>query len=83
VPPKKRLDIDASPRGIAGRPARGAGTSTISQQQHIIEKFDARPLRTSRRWSVNPAGYLYGAGLSVASLSFPQTVVFTTQVESR
>jgi hypothetical protein len=84
MPPKKEgVDVNASTCGIAGRPARGASTSTVSQQQYIIETFDARPLRTSRRWSMNLAGYLYGTGQSVASLGFPQTVCVYYLVESR
>jgi len=69
---KEGFDIDASPRGIAGWPARGAGTSAGSHQQDVIERFDARPLRTSKRWSVNLPGYLYGEGLSVAALGLPR-----------
>jgi len=82
MPPKKEGgDVDASPRGIAGRPARGASTSMGSQQHYVIEELDARPLRTSRRWSMNLAGFLVGAGPSIGSLGFPQTVcVYNSQL---
>ena len=54
-----------------------------SQQHYVIEEFDARPLRTSRRWSMNLAGFLVGAGPSIGSLGFPQTVCVYYLVESR
>src|SRR5262245_4400906 len=57
---KERLVFDASPRAIAGWPARGANTSAGSHQQDSVEEFNVRPLRTSRRWSVNLPSQLYG-----------------------
>jgi hypothetical protein len=79
MPPKKEgFDIDASPRGIAERPARGAITSTGFRQQYVIEEFDTHPLRRSRRWSMNLAGYLHGRALTVASLGFPCASAVTT-----